>query len=503
MGKIFSLKDFYQQQINLISSKSPLEMGVEAVLAGQSIDLGFILDSYPQWEIHASEEKMIKNWKSFVLLALLKHFSQEESKDLGSQIRLLLREPWNEHSHELRVLIALSHYLMGLPVPQLNLKLLEGGAILVDRQEYCPWLALPYLPRHAELGVLFCLFAFLTKREDLKESVKRLVHWHLNTLDHQFLPLAGLFVQEKDGDMRHLLIWNYLLFYGAAQLTKESHLKKIAQVQLEHLNNLLEPRSFIISPLLPLLEKAFGKEENLIGKDFHLSETIYDSSTALIGSRLDGCQAVCTLHGGYTGLGSFRNKDVEILNYGPQYLPLSECSGFGIEGNYFSDHGLRKTVMRTKGQGFFVKGCVRVVDQPEASPWQHFGQFRGVWLEIEQEFKEKHLSIQTNFIGLNGWETLAFSFFVKAAKCSVSSLSLFPRTFDRYEGKLCPLIFEGKQGAVHLATSDLGPGSESISMQVIPLGGGSSFWGADFLVAYLLDSHQSRYQWQIQPYKVS
>ncbi len=229
-----------------------------------------------------------------------------------------------------------------------------------------------------------------------------------------------------------------------------------------------------------------------------LPENIYDPSTALVGYRSTSQHVICTLHGGHTGLGMLRVEDIEIVNYGPQYLPLSDCQGFGIEGNALSDQGIRRSMIEGRRQTFVLKGCTRLIDQPSSSPFD-IGQFRGIWLEVVQEFKRPHFYLKTTFLGLDGWESVAFSFFVKARCCRTQSQQmLYPRTLERYEGEVQTLIFEGHQAALELRSL-----FTQGTLKVIPLGGGNNFWGADFLVAYLLHSDQRQYQWHIGPYQKS
>jgi hypothetical protein len=200
------------------------------------------------------------------------------------------------------------------------------------------------------------------------------------------------------------------------------------------------------------------------------------------------------LHGSHTGLGVLRHDDIEIVNYGPQYLPLGECQGFGIEGNALSDHGMRRSTIEWRRGGFSLKGCTRLVDQP--SSLLEVGKFRGIWLEVAQEFKKPHFYLKTTFLGLDGWDAVAFSFFVKASCCKIQSQVLYPRTLERYDGESHTLLLQGREHQLEIC-----PIAFKGVMQVIPLAGGDNFWGADFLVAYLMTSDCRHYQWHIGPQK--
>ncbi len=128
--------------------------------------------------------------------------------------------------------------------------------------------------------------------------------------------------------------------------------------------------------------------------------------------------------GGTTGLGVLRLEDIEIVSYGPQYLPLEDCQGFGIEGNALTDQGMRRSLIEWRRQSFVLKGCTRLVDQPSSSPFG-IGRFRGIWLEVSQEFKRPHFFLKTTFLGSVVGNPLLSVFLLKHAvvkhnRCSTS-----------------------------------------------------------------------------------
>jgi hypothetical protein len=491
------LQAFYQRMGSSTRSDC-LEQSVQALFAHQPFQLDELIEERTLWQAPLSEEKIYTNWKILLNLTLLGYLSQSSLTALADQLRLFLRQPWNQQSQYMRALVALNHALVGLPIPEVHPQLLENGAALIEIQEYYPWLALPYRPHQAEFGTYLCLLAFLTQRQDLKDVLQKFTNWQLNTLAHDYLPLCGLFVQEREGILHRHLLWNYLLFYGAAKLLGEGCFEHVAQTQLQHLEK-LTPQHFPIAPLFLLLEKILEQPVSPPSVLLQLPEQIYDPSTSLVGQRTNQYHAICTLHGGYTGLGAFRVGDVEIVSYGPQYLPLSDCQGFGIEGNFLSDQGARKTHIERSSDHFSLKGCVRLVDQPQSDSSDVYslrlGQFRGIWFEMEQLVKGRQLELKTQCLGLNGWDGVAFSFFIKAKKCCLSNqVSLTSRTLSRYDGNIQLLTLEGYGSSIVLnALHQVG------QLQVIPLGGGDNFWGADFLVAYVLDSSQSHYCWHMMP----
>lgn len=490
-----SLQSLFDAQIG--DSSLGFDQIVYRFIKFQTIPSQEVLEECVWQEPLLSEDKAIENWKRLLSVNILCDMAQVYQPDLAVKVRLFERRPWNQSSQYFRSLVALNHALARMPIPEVGPHLLESGAALIDLREYHPWLSLPYTPHHFEFGIFLCLLALVTKREDLKESVLRLANWQLNTLDMAAKPLKGLFVREKDGKQLQHLCLSYLLFRGAAILKEETPFAAVAEVILKEIQDFVREKQDQveerIDPLWPLIEKWFERYPIVSVGTLNLSEHIYDPSTALVGYRSLSQQVMCTLHGGHTGLGIVRQGDVEIVSYGPQYFPLAECQGFGIEGNALSDQGMRRSIIEWRRHSFCLKGCTRLVDRP--SSLCELGEFRGIWLEVTQEFKRPHFYLKTSFLGLDGWEATAFSFFVKAACCKILGQSLLPRTLERYEGEIQTISLEGRQPTV----LELRALSFQGTMRVIPLAGGNNFWGADFLIAYFLNSDQRDYQWHIGP----
>lgn len=469
-----------------------LESAVTAYLQGLTFELpldDLIADCNWQ-ETQHSVEKSIENWKRLLALGLLNHFHGGSSQALSAKIYQFERHSWNQKSQYFRTLLVLNHLLAGLPLLEVTPHLLKGGAALFELEEFRPWLSAPSMPHHIEYGIWLCTLALMTQRQDLRETALQLVRWHINTLDYHYKPFLGLFVQEEAFDTNQSLLLYYLLFKGATLLCDDPEIHAVTAKLYVFQSN-----SSNTDLLWVLFERLFEKGKAVPSLDIsHItpSQSIYDPSTALIGYRSPRGHAVCSLHGNRTGLGTLRFDDVEFVNYGPQYLPLGECQGFGILGNSLSDQGERTPLMQVYPQGFTMKGCVRLIDQPCTFQDINEREYTGVWLELEQEFKFPVLDLQVRLLSLDGWEGIALSFFVKARCCRIGATQLVPRSFDKYQGKVENLIFEGDKGSCLLKA----PHSKA-ELQVIPLAGNQSFWGADFLIAYTLHSDQRCYQWQI------
>lgn len=496
MSETRVIQALFQRSIDLASDSSSLDQEMLKFIHQKEISIDELVRDCFWQETMLSPEKTIENWKRLLTLNLLNHYSKPNSTQLVPLLHSFERQPWNQSSQFFRLMAALNHHLAEIPVPEVGVHLLESGAALIDFQEYCPWLSLPYHPYHLEFGIFLCALALLSKRSDLEPYVRRLASWQLNMLDVKGYPFNALFIREKDNNYFELILLHYLLFRGAACLTKDNKFAYFSELLGKHVKEIFEIKRPQINPLWVLIEKVFEWQDTTLPV-YDLPSQIHDSSTSLIGYRTEQQSAVCTLHGGHTGLGYLRDQDVEIINYGPQYFPLDDCGGFGIEGNHLSDHGIRQSIMEWTRHGFSLKGCVRMVDQQSTSPMQ-LGLFRGIWLEVGQEYKHSQMRIKTSFLGLDGWDSVAFCFFVKAQKCQINQTCLLPGKLEHYEGDIIPIRLEGKQSAL-----DLSALVHKGRMQVIPLCGGSNFWGANFLVAYLLDSNHRNYTWSIDSVKTT
>lgn len=491
MANPLPLHALYQAQPICSDVKSAINRACHSYLVGHEAANQDIIDL---------PRSAIRSWKDLLLLNLiyrLLSLPQGEVHRLSTDIRLLLRQPWNEQSQYQRSLVALNYALADLPVPAVSPHLLESGAAPIELEEFRSWLAVPYIPYHAEFGTFLALLSRLTGNVELQETAIKIAQWHFNTLDASFHPFTGLFVQEADGSAGCLLGWNYLLFHALGQLSGYEHFETAAQRQLDYLSQLKERGSLCLDPLMPLLELQLRSSQPIGCHPFNLPAQIYDPANALVGWRSPEQNVVFTLHGGHTGLGCFHLKDTAIISYGPQYLPLDDCRGFGIEGNDLSDKEMRKSTVEWGPQGFRASGCVRFVDQPTGlqppSPYS-LGLFRGIWIEVDQILAKNQVHLNANFLSLDGWESVAFSFFIQAQACRVGEEQVNLRSLSRYQGAIKPLLAEGAASSFQLQALH-----QHGSMQVIPLGGGNNFWGADFLVSYVLDPSESRYRWQITP----
>lgn len=303
--------------------------------------------------------------------------------------------------------------------PKLHLHPLKSGAIPLFERGFFPWGALPYPKEHALLGSL------LVNLEELGDQVlvSNMASFQQATLDHHKKPIRSLFLQEG-GALSH---------------------------ELEEAND------------------VFFQALNMTPSDTH---SFIDHEIGIIAKRTEHHTVLCVGSGCKSGMGAFLAHDVGIVNFGPQLLPLGDCGGFGLAGR-----GKNINIEEQK-LSYLCRLAVSSDRNTGFSKLQDSG-YSALWLEAEMEANEKSLSLKVSLEGLRPLNTLVFTLFGKGKTCVVSSShKLHPRSLDRYEGPVQSIEFCSEKGSVCVEGC-----SGFSSMEVIPLAGDESYWGADFLLA--------------------
>jgi len=180
-----------------------------------------------------------------------------------------------------------------------------------------------------------------------------------------------------------------------------------------------------------------------------------DEERALVG--YGGSFATTTGIG--TGLGTYQLKGVSLQTFGPQLSPLGDCSAFGIA----QPTCLHKPQLELRDNGFYLKGVTRL----------HRNPYIAHWIEVTQELEDERLELELRPLKpIEGWWT----FYWLCEEVQIGDRKLHPRSLDSYRGEKGPI----KIGKLTVRSPGAG------SMEVIPLPGGDTFWGATFLVAYPL-----------------
>lgn len=325
----------------------------------------------------------------------------------------------------LQATFALAAKRFQLPPYPVKLTPLSSGVVPLFPKSFFPWGALPYPRYHAELG---SLLAHLSE-EGMDKIVHEMAKFQEATLDHHQKPLASLFQQE-----------------GA-----------LAYHVLEKAN-----RAF------------FETVDRTSSGNFEFMEY----TLGMVAKRSQTATLVCVASGCKSGMGVFLSHDAGIVNYGPQLLPVGECSGFGLSGKGQNIH------LQENSPHFSLSYLCRL-GGPSSRPTGFLdlqdSSYSGLWMDVDIEGDLNGISLRCHMEG-GGDKKFLFSFFGKGETCLVArSHKLKPRSLDRYQGPPQSINFLGEKGGVRIEGLE---GAES--MEIIPLAGDESFWGADFLVAYTL-----------------
>ncbi len=502
MTAVSCLRTIYQQCPVDIQSATPFGKFVDAYLKDDVFD-GELIEQVFACEANILQQDspwdLVDQWRELLTVMLI-----VRDRELHSVFKPLIIKRVQYLNHialwaEFQLLSAyqaLMGVLLEQPVKELTLCQFPSGACPLEGGGHWAWGDIPHPLFHAELGTLWCLYGALTGNKRFLKAAEMLAQWQQNVLDHDFLPFAGLFSQEGDASELSLVSNNFVLFDAVARTSARADMACCAEKQLSRLTALMGQSAGVLNGHMLTLGTWFGRHFAAVAAaDFHLPEAFDDSYLAMAGCRGADSSAVATLYGGGSGMGCMHHGDIQVVNFGPQHLPLGNCLGFGLEGGGRLLAGRVKSVAAAEGV-FTIEGVARMAARPKAM--QSLAGFRqgdpgGIWIDTRLEFQKGHLCIETAFNGIFEPTDFAFVFFVKAASCLVGGTQVIaPRSFQRYQGAVCPVQLKGCQAVLMLEA-----GHTSGQMQVIPLGGGQNFWGADFLIAYQCSGAEECYRWQL------
>lgn len=379
---------------------------------------------------------------------------------------------WNHSSPLLRVLFALDHHLLQLPTLELGFSTLPCGAIPLSLGEYQPFSWIPYQPEHVQLGVFLLLLGVLKRERNTLEMGMRLGHWQQKLLCFHSTPAWGVFARlGTDTRLERLALYKLL-----KQGMRACHVDckdTFCDVSVER---------GALSPLWVLIEQTFHHAPSL-GDFAFCPDKIenWDPSCGLLNVKTESETNYFTLHGGKTGLGAMHKKRIELVTYGPSYAPFAKTDGFGIEANGYSQEGLKKLFFQRDHTKISIKSCVRMVDQPSRDPGG-MACFRGIWLEVRQEWQNQALHLDTRVLSLDSWADVGMRFLVRADSVEKET-----------KNHVCH--------ALHFQSGEEGLRLESLqkegSWQLQPIEQPDFYWGANWQAVFLFTNERAHYSWKI------
>lgn len=444
------------------------ETFIEALLSRIEKEKGrsthfFSLEKRVEYELKALLTRLL--WK--------KSFCKEKREDQNEVYLLeqLADLPWNRSFPLLRVLFALCHFLLQLSEMELGVSALDCGAIPLSLGEYQPFCVLPYQPEHVQLGVFLLLLGVLKKEKAILEIGLQLGNWQQKLLCFGSIPAWGVFARLGVDTCWERLVLYELLRQGMTLCHKNDWVvfDQLSQAKGE------------ISPLWVLVEQCFFFTPPCCDVTFSAEKIEnWDPSCGLFHVQTEQEASYFTLHGGKTGLGALHKKRVEIVTYGPSYAPFIGMDGFGIEAHGYLQEGLKKIFFQREHHKIGIKTCVRMIDQPSRDPGG-IAHFRGIWLEVRQEWQKQILHIETKVLSLEGWEDIGMRFFVRADQVKEEKTEAGPvlHFYSGEEGvKLHSLQTEGR-------------------WQWQPIEEPAHYWGANWQAVFLFTNTRANYSWSI------
>jgi hypothetical protein len=196
-----------------------------------------------------------------------------------------------------------------------------------------------------------------------------------------------------------------------------------------------------------------------------------DTELGIVFHRSEDQTMVCLASGCKSGMGAFLVRKGGVLNFGPQLRPLGECAGFGIAGR-------GRNVQATENELRYQCRLAAPHDRDTGIPWLKDSGYCGTWIESACTIQPDCLALSCALEGFRPLADFLFTFFVKAEACFVAgSHKLTPRSLDRYQGPPQAIKIDGLT---------ISPEEGFRSMEVVPLAGDESFWGADFMISFTL-----------------
>lgn len=427
-----------------------------------------------------SYSELIELWREILAMVLLADLAGLKGRwhDFFEQkIRQLSHIPSLGEDQLINAFADCCCALLHLPLKNLEKRKINQGIVPSNTKSYVSRETVASQPYYAEIGILWSIIAQLLQDEKWIKIVESMAEWHLHTLDHDFFPFVGAFTPESQGSLIHILTANYLLFLNAGKLSGRRDYIYAAERQLEHLQSFDENGS--IRVMTPIIETWLGHLSPTPSSAFQLPATICDERAAVLGNRSEQLSWFLTMQGKGSGFGSIHKKDLRIVSFGPQHLPLGNCLSYGIESLF-----LPPSLAITESE-FSIKGTVCSSPETKAPADR-------IWIDAKMSYRKDHFEIESTFMNFE-MDNFAFVFFVKAQSCYVDGqYEVKPRSLENFQGKAQKITLIGKDTMLVIQGDP-----KSHMMQVIPLSGRENFWGADFLIAFLQKPDPLPFKWTI------
>lgn len=367
-------------------------------------------------------------------------------------------------------------FLLEIPTAKIKPCVLPNGCTFLNTGQIYSTLQVPELTYNAELGALWIILGKKLHDDALLYAGLKLATWQLHTLDHQGKPHLSLWTRALKCNPLELAIYNELIFLAAYKITGKTIFYQAGQLQklTQH-----DPSS-LSHCLLGLLE-----DSSLKSPQFSSQKVIEEMTVGCIKFTTAQSSIACSLSGFNSGMFSFHKNTVSILNAAPQLFPLDNLETFGISRRCSLKERMFQDILWEKSSYHFrLKGWTKLFAAP-------------LWVETDFYFQAQKLIFTFRFEENKSKKNLYMIFYCRAEKILIGGKTILRSgELKKYEGKPSSIELIGYQEELLYLDPPL-LGSE-FSMQIIPLAGGTHFWGSDFIVAFPIEEDKNYFQYQIK-----
>ncbi|MCH9632293.1 MAG: hypothetical protein S4CHLAM6_06250 [Chlamydiae bacterium] len=387
-------------------------------------------------------------------------------------------------------LILTAHMLGIAYTGNFHVNQLKNGIIPLSKKNYWNLLKFPFIHLHAELATVLILIGKLTQQPKLVNQGYLAAKWHFNSLGSDFLPFKGFFSNYQFCNYPNLVSRQASFLYLAALAMEDPEMAYVAKAHFSYLlnqsDNKLKETPLDILLLMRWTDFLFPQQLTPIEPT--LEAKMECKNLPLIGVRSTEMDIITTLSGCNSSMGSLRFGDIEIAAFGPQVGELGDGKFFGSIAQKPSSESFE---VYEDGRHSCIKGLVGLpLNNPEVGhlkSWQH----PAGWLEVKFLYQKKQLDIHIKPI--EPPDSLYFVFYIIADQCLIKGQKKFlNNSLDQFQGPASNIAFLDKSKLITIE-----PSAGCSDMKIIPLEGESSFWGANYLVAYPLKNNFTAFDWKV------
>jgi hypothetical protein len=370
-----------------------------------------------------------------------------------------------------RAYLALLSHLLKLEQLPIHPYQLPNGATCGDALGLCNGAQVPELAQVAELGSLWMILGVQLKNETLMYAGLKAAVWQIHTLDHRGLPHLSLWSRATTFHPAILAACNHLLFTLAYRLTGDEGFHQAAQIQKLYG---WDPVS-LMGKLLNLIPEKISSSVKLMHRPFAEEMTV-----GMVKFGTPKWSMACSLSGWNSGIFSYHQNHVAIVNCGPQAAPLDALENFGVDWTCsLTARRFNEILWEKTAYHFRLKGWTKVFAHP-------------AWMQIDAFYEAQKLTLSCLLQEARLKENLAMVFYVRCDQLVIGGkTTLQAGSLERYQGKAVPLELRSGNEKIFIEPSDQ-------EVQIIPLAGGEHFWGAHFLIAFPMEHDKDFFQFLIK-----